>query len=54
MRGQFQAIADNLDSIHAKLISLTPLGLTVSDPPTQADVQAIADKLDELINTLSA
>jgi len=29
-------------------------GLTVSHPPTQADVQAIADKLDELINTLSA
>jgi len=30
------------------------LGLTVSNPPTQADVQAIADKLDELINTLNA
>jgi hypothetical protein len=26
----------------------------VSNPPTKADVQAIADKLDELINTLSA
>jgi len=26
----------------------------VCDPPTQADVQGIADKLDELINTLSA
>jgi len=26
----------------------------VSNPPTQAQVQAIADKLDELINTLSA
>ena len=24
------------------------LGLTVSNPPTEADVQAIADKLDEL------
>jgi hypothetical protein len=31
-----------------------PLGLTVSNPPTQADVQSLADKLDELINTLSA
>ena len=39
--------------IRARFISLTPLGLTVSNPPTQADVQAIADKLDELINTLS-
>jgi len=25
-----------------------------SNPPTQAEVQAIAEKLDELINTLSA
>ena len=28
------------------------LGLGVSDPPTQAEVQSIADKLDELINAL--
>ena len=26
----------------------------VSNPPTQANVQAIADKLDELINPLNA
>jgi hypothetical protein len=26
----------------------------VSNPPTQADVPALADKLDELINTLNA
>jgi hypothetical protein len=32
----------------------SPLGLAVSNPPTQADVQALADKLEELINTLSA
>ena len=54
MRGQFQAIADGFGDIRARFISLMPLGLTVSNPPTQADVQAIADKLDELINTLSA
>jgi hypothetical protein len=28
------------------------LGLTVSDPPTQAELQQIADKLDELIHAL--
>ena len=28
------------------------LGMTVSDPPTQSEVQAIADKLDELILAL--
>ena len=38
----------------AKLIGVLPLGLTVSTPPTQAQVQAIADKLNELINTLQA
>ena len=53
-RGQFQAIQNSFDDIRARLIALTPLGLTVSNPPNQADVQAIADKLDELINTLSA
>ena len=54
MRGQFQAIQNNFDDLRARLLALTPLGLTVSNPPTQADVQALADKLDELINTLSA
>jgi hypothetical protein len=29
-----------------------PLGMGVSDPPTQGEVQAIANKLDELINAL--
>jgi hypothetical protein len=54
MRGQFQAISSMFDDLRSKLLSLTPLGLTVSNPPTQADVQALADKLDELINTLNA
>jgi hypothetical protein len=31
---------------------VTGLSLTVSDPPTAAEVQDIADKLDELINAL--
>jgi hypothetical protein len=52
MRGQFQAISGMFDDLRAKLLSLTPLGLTVSNPPTQADVQAIADKLDEVITAL--
>jgi hypothetical protein len=54
MRGQFQAIADGFADIRARFIAVAPMGLTVSNPPTQAEVQAIADKLDELINTLSA
>ena len=54
MRGQFQAIQNDFDDIRARFIAVPPLGLTVSNPPTQAEVQAIAGKLDELINTLSA
>jgi hypothetical protein len=53
MRGQFQAISGMFDDLRGRFPSLTPLGLTVSNPPTQAEVQAIADKLDELINALS-
>ena len=33
MRGQFQAIQNNFDDIRARFIALTPLGLTVSNPP---------------------
>ena len=69
MRGQFQAISGMFDDIRVAAFGRKPhssagrdwrrsaeppLGLTVSNPPTQADVQALADKLDELINTLSA
>jgi hypothetical protein len=54
MRGQFQAIQNSFDDTRARLIATLPLGLTVSNPPTQAEVQAIADKLDELIAALSA
>ena len=54
LRGQFQASQNNFDDIRGRVIAVTPLGLTVSNPPTQADVQANADKLDELTNTLNA
>jgi hypothetical protein len=32
--------------------SAAPFGLTVSNPPTEAQVQATADKLDEVIAAL--
>ncbi len=54
LRGQFQAIANMFDDIRGRFLSLTPLGLTVSNPPTQAEVQSLADKLHEVINTLNA
>ena len=52
MRGQFQAIQNSLDDIQARLTAVAPLELVVSGSPTQAEVQAIADKLDALINAL--
>jgi len=54
MRGQFQAILDRFDGINSKLFGVAPLGVTVSNPPTQAEVQSIADKLDELITMLQS
>ena len=65
LRGQFAGLKSlidqhpsfaDVDTEIAKFgpqpMSVTGLGLTVSDPPTQSEVQAIADKLDELINAL--
>jgi hypothetical protein len=47
-----QQLEDAINGSSANSDSVTELGMTVSDPPTQAEVQAIADKLDELINAL--
>ena len=54
MRDQFQEIQNNVDAVREQLQIVQPLALTVSNPPTQAQVQALANKLDELINTLLA
>ena len=43
------ALATATANSSANTNSITLLGLTVSDPPTQAEMQAIANKLDELI-----
>ena len=48
MRNQFQAIQRHFDYGG----QVQALGLTVSNPPTQAQMQAIADKLDEVIGAL--
>jgi hypothetical protein len=50
MRNQFGGIQWRFD----KAATPQPLGLTVSNPPTQAEMQAIADKLDEVIGGLQA
>jgi len=40
-----------IHTLSADLGSLE-LGFTVSDPPTQSEVQAILEKVNELINTV--
>ena len=65
MRGQLNALRDGLsgkasedDCVNRTLGSarnpaaVAPLGLMVSAPPTQAEVQALADKLEELLAAL--
>ncbi len=34
LRNQFQAIQDNIDNVRDHLNQVSPLGLTVSNPPT--------------------
>lgn len=41
-----------IDGTSSNTNGVATLGMAVSDPPTQAEVQTIADKLDELINAL--
>lgn len=49
-----QALDDHADDgdTHVAPQTVTDLALTVSDPPTQAETQEIADKLDELLAAL--
>ena len=35
-----------------RIVAVADLNLTVSNPPTQAEVQSIADKIDELLQAL--
>ena len=67
MRAQFNGLKDLIDGvptspgIYDALMQMTagnpdtvgPLTLTISNPPTQAQVQAILNKLNDLITALS-
>lgn len=58
LQTNIQAKANEDDCVGRLMLSavnpagVDALGLTVSNPPTQAEVQSIADKLDELIAAL--
>jgi hypothetical protein len=46
------ALASAISGTSNNSNGVAALGLTVSDPPTQSELQQVADKLDELINAL--
>ena len=46
------ALAAAIAGTSANTNGVATLGLSVSDPPTQAEMQAVADKLDALIAAL--
>jgi hypothetical protein len=47
-----QQLDDAISGTSASSNGVDTLGMVVSDPPTQGEMQGIADKLDELINAL--
>jgi hypothetical protein len=56
LRAQFNGLKDLCDNLQTEFDNtalstnnVQPLSLTVSNPPTQAQVQAIANKIDEML-----
>jgi hypothetical protein len=47
--GLTQATMNAISQSSANTNAISTLSRVISDPPTQADMQAFADKLDELI-----
>jgi hypothetical protein len=47
-----QQLADAIAGTPTNCNGVQLLNLTVSDPPTQSELQAVANKLDELISAL--
>lgn len=49
------AVADAIDAAANDVgAAVADLGLTITDPPTDVEVQAISDKVDELLASLRA
>ena len=60
LRSQFGALEGEIVTLGQELhlqeqrgLGIDLLSVTVSDPPSQAEVQAVVDKLNELITSLS-
>lgn len=54
-RATAKEVADAIDlGGNAQAAAVADLGQTISDPPTDVEVQAISDKVDELLASLRA
>jgi hypothetical protein len=60
LRGQFVALEDQTTALsdrmavqEARGIGIDPLSAPITNPPTQAQVQAVVDKINEMIASLN-
>jgi len=63
LRNQLNGLKSSIDNVEVELNNaiagtavnpaVNPLGQSISNPPTQAQVQAIQNKLNELINAIT-
>ena len=52
LKGQVDEVQDIADTSAVNPTNLLPLSLDISDPPTQAQVEAIRDQLNALLGAL--
>lgn len=52
LRNQFAGLNELIAARAPRVDSMSPVSLTISDPPTQGEVQVILDTLNDLINLL--
>lgn len=60
LRGQFVSLENGIEELNGHMdtqeqrgAGVQLLSVTIDDPPTQAQVQAVADKLNELIASMN-
>jgi hypothetical protein len=52
MRDQFNGLHELIDQCAGLPDKMLPLQITISNPPTQAQVQAIVDRFNDLLDAL--
>ena len=50
MRNQFNGLNDLITAMGSKCDGVVPLNIPFHDPPTRAEIQAVADKLNEMLS----